>query len=117
MIPHGIPDMPFVDPGFFKDQFGVEGRRLLLTFGLLNASKGIEHVLKALAEVVRKVPDVVYIVLGATHPAVLRKEGERYRLKLERMVKELGLREHVVFYNRFVSLKELKEFREAIAAR
>ncbi len=110
VIPHGIPDMPFVDPGFFKDQFGVEGRRLLLTFGLLNASKGIEHVIKALPEVVRKVPDVVYIVLGATHPAVLRKEGERYRLKLERMVKELGLREHVVFYNRFVSLKELKEF-------
>ncbi len=110
VIPHGIPDMPFVDPNFFKDQFGIEGRKLLLTFGLVNPMKGIEHMIKALAEVVRAVPDVVYIVLGATHPGVLRREGERYRLKLERMVNDLGLRRHVVFYNRFVSLKELKEF-------
>ncbi|MDF3056354.1 MAG: hypothetical protein K0R17_569 [Rariglobus sp.] len=110
VIPHGIPDMPFVDPNFYKDQFGVEGRKVLLTFGLLTPFKGIEHMITALADVVRTVPDVVYIVLGATHPAVLRQEGERYRLKLERLVNELGLGRHVVFYNRFVGLKELKEF-------
>ena len=110
VIPHGIPDMPFVDPNFYKDQFGVEGRKVLLTFGLLTSFKGIEHMITALADVVRAVPDVVYIVLGATHPAVLRREGERYRLKLERLVNELGLSRHVVFYNRFVGLKELTEF-------
>ena len=68
LIPHGIPDMPFVDPNFYKDQFGVEGRQVLLTFGLLSPNKGIEHVLSALPEILAEFPDVVYIVLGATHP-------------------------------------------------
>jgi len=110
VIPHGIPDMPFVDPNFYKDQFGVEGRKVLLTFGLLTPNKGIEYVLRALPEIVREFPEVVYVVLGATHPAVLRTEGETYRLKLERLVASLGLTKHVVFYNRFVGIQELKEF-------
>src|SRR6266536_6157194 len=95
LIPHGIPDMPFVDPNFYKDQYGVEGRKVLLTFGLLTPNKGIEYVLRALPEIVSEFPEVVYVVLGATHPAVLRTEGETYRLKLERQVASLGLTKHV----------------------
>lgn len=72
IIPHGIPDMPFVDPNFFKDQFGVEGKNVLLTFGLLSPGKGIENVLKALSSVIRNYPNTVYIVLGATHPNLIR---------------------------------------------
>ncbi|MBU6402478.1 MAG: glycosyltransferase, partial [Verrucomicrobia bacterium] len=82
LIPHGIPDQPFVDPAFYKDQFGVEGKRVLLTFGLISPGKGIEFALRALPEIVRAVPDLVYIILGATHPNLLREEGESYRLSL-----------------------------------
>ncbi len=83
LIPHGILDVPFVDPTYFKDQFQVEGRTVLLTFGLLSPNKGIEYVLNALPAVLAKFPDVVYIVLGATHPNELRRYGEAYRLSLE----------------------------------
>jgi glycosyltransferase involved in cell wall biosynthesis len=110
LIAHGIPDMPFVDPNFYKDKFGVEGKALLLTFGLLSPNKGIEHVLKALPDVIRVYPNFVYIVLGATHPNLLREQGERYRCKLERMTEELGLKDHVIFCNRFVELAELTTF-------
>jgi glycosyltransferase involved in cell wall biosynthesis len=110
LIPHGIPDMPFVDPNFYKDQFGVEGKAVVLTFGLLSPNKGIEHVLSALPEVIRTHPNFVFIVLGATHPAQVREHGERYRRKLERMAEHLGIKEHVIFYNRFVELSELRAF-------
>ncbi len=110
VIPHGIPDMPFVDPNFYKDQFGVEGKNVLLTFGLLSPGKGIENVLKALPSVIKKYPNTVYIVLGATHPNLIRHQGESYRLSLERLANDLGINKHVIFYNRFVSLEELKEF-------
>lgn len=110
LIPHGIPDMPFVDPSFYKDQFGVEGKKVLLTFGLLSPGKGIEYVLQALPEVIKVEPNLVYIILGATHPNLIREQGETYRLRLERMVAELGLKKHVIFYDRFVELEELKEF-------
>lgn len=110
LIPHGIPDIGFVDPTFFKDQFGVEGRVVLLTFGLLSPNKGIEYVLNALPEVVTAFPDVVYIVLGATHPNELREHGEAYRLSLEILAKKLNIEKNVIFYNRFVELEELKEF-------
>lgn len=110
VIPHGIPDMPFVDPNFFKDQFGVEGKHVILTFGLLSPSKGVENVLKALPQVIAAIPNLVYIVLGATHPGILSREGESYRIGLERMVYDLGITKHVVFYNRYVELEELKEF-------
>jgi glycosyltransferase involved in cell wall biosynthesis len=110
LIPHGIPDMPFVDPNFFKDQFGVEGKKMLLTFGLLSPGKGIEYVIRALPEITRQHPDLVYIVLGATHPNLVRTEGERYRQSLERLAEDLGMKDHVAFYDRFVELKELKEF-------
>ncbi|MEX0936857.1 MAG: glycosyltransferase family 4 protein [Pirellulales bacterium] len=109
-VPHGIPDVPFVDPAFFKDQFGIEGRKLLLTFGLLSPGKGIEHVIRALPAIVRKHPEVVYIVLGATHPHVRKARGEEYRHELQRLAEELGVLDHVLFQNRFVELEELCEF-------
>ncbi|HSI83221.1 MAG: glycosyltransferase family 4 protein [Candidatus Methylacidiphilales bacterium] len=110
VIQHGIPDMPFVDPNFDKDQFGVEGKHVLLTFGLLSPNKGIEVVLKTLPKIVQEFPDLVYIILGATHPNLVRQHGEAYRLSLERMAQDLGVERHVSFYNRFVDLDELKTF-------
>src|SRR5213594_2863413 len=110
LIPHGIPDVGFVDPTDFKDQFGVEGRVVLLTFGLLSPNKGIEHVLNALPHIVAEFPDVVYIVLGATHPNELREHGEAYRLSLEILARKNKLEKNVIFYNRFVELENLKEF-------
>ena len=110
LIPHGIPDVGFVDPTDFKDQFGVEGKVVLLTFGLLSPNKGIEYVLNALPDILAKFPDVVYIVLGATHPNELREHGEAYRLSLEILAKKNKLEKNVIFYNRFVELENLKEF-------
>jgi glycosyltransferase involved in cell wall biosynthesis len=110
VIPHGIPDMPFADPNFFKDEFGVAGKQVLLTFGLLSPNKGIEYALRALPEIIREFPNVIYIVLGQTHPNLLRNEGEEYRLSLERLAKDLGVQKNVVFFNRFVELEELMRF-------
>ena len=110
LIPHGIPDMPFVDPSFHKDLFGVEGKIVLLSFGLLSANKGIENVIAALPAIAARYPNVVYIVLGATHPHVKRSEGETYRLSLQWLAQEKGVEGHVIFYNRFVSLEELVQF-------
>lgn len=110
LIPHGIPDMPFADPNYFKDEFGVAGKQVLLTFGLLSPNKGIEFALRALPDIIRDYPNIVYIVLGQTHPALLREEGEAYRLSLERLAKDLGIQKNVVFFNRFVELEELMRF-------
>jgi glycosyltransferase involved in cell wall biosynthesis len=110
LIPHGIPDMPFADPNYFKDEFAVAGKQVLLTFGLLSPNKGIEFALRALPDIIREFPNVVYIVLGQTHPNLLREEGEAYRLTLERLAKDLGVQKHVVFFNRFVELEELMRF-------
>jgi len=110
LIPHGIPDMPFVDSNFFKDQFGVEGKFVVLTFGLLSPNKGIEYVLNALPEVVDKYPNLVYVILGATHPNLVREHGETYRISLERLAQDLKIKKHVVFYNRFVEPSELTQF-------
>lgn len=110
VIPHGIPDMSFVDPSFYKDEFGVEGKRVLLTFGLLSPGKGIEFVIRALPALVSRFPEVVYLVVGATHPKLLREQGEAYRHRLEQLAVELGVREQVIFHNRFVELQELERF-------
>jgi glycosyltransferase involved in cell wall biosynthesis len=110
LIPHGIPDVGFVDPTFFKDQFGVEGRVVLLTFGLLSPNKGIEYVLNALPHILEEFPDVVYIVLGATHPNELREHGGAYRLSLEILARKNRIEKNVIFYNQFVDLETLKEF-------
>src|SRR5258705_4334736 len=105
LIPHGIPDVGFVDPTFFKDQFGVEGKVVLLTFGLLSPNKGIENVLNALPQIVAEFPDVVYIVLAATHPNELREHGEAYRLSLELLAKKNRVDGNVIFYNQFVDIE------------
>ncbi len=110
LVAHGIPDTPFVDPSSLKDQFGVEGKKVLLTFGLLSPGKGIEYVIQALPEIVRQYPELIYIVVGATHPHLVRAEGESYRLSLERLAEKLGMRQHVAFYNRFVEHEELEQF-------
>jgi glycosyltransferase involved in cell wall biosynthesis len=110
VIPHGIPDLPFVDPSFHKDMFGVEGKVVLLSFGLLSANKGIENVISALPAILARHPNVVYFVLGATHPHVLRTEGETYRLSLQRLAQEKGVAGNVIFYNRFVAPEELVQF-------
>jgi glycosyltransferase involved in cell wall biosynthesis len=109
-IHHGIPDTPFIDPSFYKDKFGVEGKKVLLTFGLLSPNKGIDDVIQALPAVIKKHPDVVYIILGATHPHILKLHGDAYRIMLQQLVRELDIGEHVIFQNRFVELKELCEF-------
>ena len=110
LIAHGIPDTPFVEPDLYKEQFGVEGRPVALTFGLLSPNKGVEHMLRAVPKILEEFPDFVYIVLGATHPDLVRDQGERYRLSLERLARDLGIRTNVIFYNRFVELNQLTEF-------
>ncbi|MEM2922568.1 MAG: glycosyltransferase family 4 protein [Candidatus Bathyarchaeia archaeon] len=109
-VPHGVPDVPFIDPNYYKDRFNVEGRLVMLTFGLLNPNKGIEVVLEALPDLVKRYPKIAYIVLGATHPNVKKSHGEQYRLFLQRKVERLSLEGHVFFYNRFVTLDELLAF-------
>src|SRR6202790_3305102 len=110
MVPHGVPDLPFLDPNFFKDRFGVEGKAVLLTFGLLSPNKGIESVIQALPRILAKHKNVVYIVAGATHPHVLRREGDRYRDGLKSFAKEVGVESQVIFNNRFASPEEMAEF-------
>lgn len=109
-IHHGIPDVPFVDPNYYKDQYGVEGRKVILTFGLLSPNKGIETMIDALPAVVAQHPEAVYIVLGVTHPHIKREYGEVYRHSLQHRAINLEVGEHLIFYNRFVDLKELCEF-------
>lgn len=110
LIPHGIPDVAFVDPSFHKDLFGVEGKIVLLSFGLLSSSKGIENAIEALPAILAEYPNVVYMILGETHPHVKATDGEAYRLSLQWLARERGVESNVIFYNRFVSLEELIEF-------
>jgi glycosyltransferase involved in cell wall biosynthesis len=109
IIPHGVPDLPFMDPNYFKDLFGTQGKSVLLTFGLLSPNKGIENVIRALPAILAKHPDLVYIVSGATHPHIRRREGERYREELQALAAECGVSSHVIFNNRFVSTEEMIE--------
>ncbi len=110
MVPHGVPDLPFLDPNFYKDRFGVEGKAVLLTFGLLSPNKGIENVIQALPEILSRHRNVVYIIAGATHPHILRREGDKYRESLQALAKQMGVESQVIFHNRFVSPQEMVEF-------
>jgi glycosyltransferase involved in cell wall biosynthesis len=110
LIPHGIPNVPFFTPDHYKDELRMRGKKVMLTFGLLSPNKGIEHVLNALSDIVAEFPDVVYILLGATHPNELRTRGEAYRLSLEAIARNKKLEDNVIFHNRFVELKELTAF-------
>jgi glycosyltransferase involved in cell wall biosynthesis len=110
MVPHGVPDLPFLDPNFYKDRFDVEGKAVLVTFGLLSPNKGIENVIQALPQILAKHKNVVYIVAGATHPHILRREGDRYRSYLQALAKDVGVESNVIFHNRFVSPEEMVAF-------
>src|ERR1700738_777372 len=110
MVPHGVPDLPFLDPNFYKDRFGVEGKAVLLTFGLLSPNKGIENVIQAMPQILAKHENAVYLVAGATHPHVLRREGDRYRASLQALAKEMGVESRVIFHDRFASPEEMAEF-------
>jgi Glycosyl transferases group 1 len=109
IIPHGVPDFPFMDPNYFKDRFGAQGKSVLLTFGLLSPNKGIENVIRALPEILKGHPKVVYIVSGVTHPQVRRRDGEKYREELIALAEELGVSSNLILVNRFVSAEELVE--------
>jgi len=110
IIPHGIPELPFTETLPFKQMAGLEDRTTILTFGLLGRNKGIEIMLKAMSTIVKDIPDALYIVLGATHPNVLKKEGESYRLSLEQKVKDLKLQDNITFVNEFVDDVRLHKF-------
>ena len=110
MVPHGVPDLPFLDPNFYKDRFNVEGKAVLLTFGLLSPNKGIENVIQALPHILSRHKNVVYMVAGATHPHILRREGDHYRESLRALAKELGVESKVIFHNHFVSPEEMAAF-------
>ena len=109
LIPHGIPDLPFTDPTFYKDKFGTEGKDVLLTFGLLSPNKGVENVIQALPAILARHSNVVYMISGVTHPHILRREGDHYRNYLQKLAKDLGVEDNVIFRNRFVSPEELVE--------
>jgi glycosyltransferase involved in cell wall biosynthesis len=109
LIPHGIPDLPFTDPNFYKDGFGTEGKNVLLTFGLLSPNKGIENVIQALPRILSRHSNVVYMISGVTHPHILRREGDKYRHYLQNLAKELGVEANVIFRNRFESPQDLVE--------
>ena len=110
LIPHGVIDMPFVDSNFYKDIFGAEGKTVLLTFGLLSENKGIETAIRALPAILKENPDLVYMIVGATHPHLIAREGEIYRDSLVELARNIGVSEQVIFHNHFVGLEELKEF-------
>lgn len=110
LIPHGIPDMPFRRTDSCKPTVSPSGRKVILTFGLIGRNKGIEVMLKALPAIIKIHPEVLYIVLGTTHPEVVRHEGYSYRDELFQIVEALGLQNHVVFHEKFVSDSELQEF-------
>jgi len=110
LIHHGIPDVPFVDSDAYKEKLGVSGKKIILTFGLLSPSKGIEVVIDALPEIVKAHPQVIYMVIGATHPHHKAEQGEDYRIGLHMRAKELGVADHVIFHDRFVADEDLLEF-------
>jgi glycosyltransferase involved in cell wall biosynthesis len=110
VIAHGIPDVPFVTPDAAKARLGFDGKSVIMTFGLLSPNKGIEVMIDAMPSILKRRADAVYVVLGATHPNLVREQGEAYRNRLMRRVRELGVEDHVVFLDRFVDLPTLLEF-------
>nr|WP_246385567.1 glycosyltransferase family 4 protein [Armatimonas rosea] len=113
IIHHGIPSVPTVSSEHYKAQFGLTGKHALLTFGLLSPDKGIENVIAALPEILKRFPETVYVVLGATHPHILKQHGEVYRESLEALAERLGVRESVQFHNHFVPQETLTQLLRA----
>lgn len=109
-IPHGVPDAHFKNPGVYNQRFGLENKDVILTFGLLGPDKGIETMINAMPAIVKEHPNVLYLILGETHPHILDKTGDSYRHKLQQRVKTLGLEKHVIFHNHFVKLETLVQY-------
>jgi glycosyltransferase involved in cell wall biosynthesis len=107
LIPHGIPDIPFEQPDVYKKLFSCQGKTVLLTFGLLSPNKGFESVIQAMPRILSSHSNAIYMIAGATHPQIRAREGDRYRLELQALAKQLGVEEQVLFVNRFVSPEEM----------
>ncbi len=113
VVPHGVPHIPFRDTERAKKELGLQGKKVLSTFGLMDRRKGIHYALRALPHIVSENPEAIYMVIGETHPVVRKHQGERYRNYLRRIVKDLKLEDHVKFENRFLSLEELCKYLQA----
>ncbi|MFA4855573.1 MAG: glycosyltransferase family 4 protein [archaeon] len=113
VVPHGIPEIPFREEAKAKKELGLQGRKVLSTFGLMDRRKGIHFAIRAMPRIVEEHPEAMYLVIGETHPVVRKKQGERYRNYLRKLVNELELKDHVKFENRFLSLDELCKYIQA----
>lgn len=109
-IPHGVPDTDFKTPGLYNTRFGLENKDVILTFGLLGPDKGIESMIKAMPLIVKEHPNVIYLILGQTHPHILEKSGDSYRRSLQQLVNKLGMKNHIIFHNHFVKLETLIQY-------
>jgi len=110
IIPHGVPDMPFLDSSYHKEEYGMIGKKVVLTFGLMSRGKGYEYVIEALPKIVNAHPGAVFVVIGETHPSVKREEGESYRDSLKVRAEELGVSENIVFHEQFLATNALTDF-------
>ena len=113
VIPHGIPVTTFENQEHEKNNLGYKDKIILSSFGMINSGKGYEYVIEALPGIVKKFPNLIYLIIGETHPIVRRAEGEEYRNKLTNKIKELGLEQHVKFYNKYLTLKEIVKYLKA----
>src|SRR5205823_14848307 len=113
MVPHGVADLPFLDPNFYEDRIGMEGKAVVLSFRQPSPNKGIENVIQALPQILSKHKNVTYIVAGATHPHILRWEGDNYRASLQALAKGIGVESQVIFHDLFVSPEEMVELIDA----
>ena len=113
VIPHGIPTVPFMQSKQEKAKIGMKGRIVISSFGLISSNKGYEHVIDALPESIKKFPNLIYLIIGQTHPVVRKREGEKYRSFLEKKVESLGLQDHVKFYNKYLTLNEITKYLKA----
>ncbi len=113
IVAHGVPHLPLVAPDSMKPRLGLNGRTVILSFGLLGPGKGYESVIAAMPAVVQAVPDASYVILGATHPDLIHREGEAYRRSLEATAAALGVTDHVLFVDRFVGQEELGQWLQA----
>lgn len=109
-IPHGIPDAAFKDSGVYNKSFGLENKDVILTFGLLGPDKGLEIMINAMPSIVKEHPNVVYLILGQTHPHIIEETGDSYRRGLQQLVNKLGMKNHIIFYNQFVKLDTIVKY-------
>lgn len=113
LIPHGIPKVSFTDSAVEKSKLGYDGKTILSSFGMISSGKGYEYVIESLPKVVKKYPEILYLIIGETHPIVRKEEGERYRNFLSDKIKELGLEKHVKFYNKYLTIDEIIQYLKA----